>query len=199
MDDDVDFQSQLPELYNDSAVQPYAPSQPVAPTNDGWDYPQETLTNREIAEYQNQNQQGLRLFGTPLPNATPQQLNKLLAEIASVFQSDMAGHLGHPLTHVNLAIRWFTDSMSKTAPTDVRAYHSYNLYQYANDPLTVAFANFAARNNFTPELMQSILYWMGELEKEFHRTPVMPCRRLLHTDVHLSTLIIYQTPTTISW
>lgn len=97
------------------------------------------------------------------------QVQANIQQIASVFENDMAS-LGFVNQEIQACIGFFK-SMLANPPTRMPAKrHAYPMWQFSHDIQFMAFCNFAATQRFAPELIQSVAYWLGELEHFQHGT-----------------------------
>jgi hypothetical protein len=72
--------------------------------------------------------------------------------------------LGHPLSHIEQSVAFFK-SMLKKPPTKMPVKkHQYPMWQLRADPLFMAFCNFAWTIGCTPQFIQSVCWWLGEVE-----------------------------------
>ena len=149
------------DLYDGGDIQPYDPGMPVlaplSPAPDTWGDTSDTLTNREIAEYQGQRSSGsVQLFGQPMPaGTTPQQVQALLAELGAVYLNDFVGRLGYPSNLVQSAISFFMDNATKP-PRQVVPKHNFDLHGH-DDWLGNAFANHLQGLSGTQQQKQQFL------------------------------------------
>ena len=142
------------DLYQAGQIQPWEPSQPLAPSPaDDWgntDYGVDYLQEHRLS---------------PSSHGLPAHVEQNLAQITGIFYSDL-GQLGHPLAHIEAAANWFKKTLANP-PTSMPTRRSrFELYQYRGDLFMEHFANFAATIGMSQEMMQTICYWCGELEKK---------------------------------
>ncbi|MFK0090181.1 hypothetical protein ACIQUS_23160 [Pseudomonas sp. NPDC090755] len=166
------------DLYDGGGdIQPYSEGMPVlAPLSPApWRDSPDTLSNREIDEYQGQ-RSGPTLFGSPLPpGTTNQQINAVLGEIAGVFLSDFT-KLGYPSSLIQAAISFFMDNATK-APRQVRRQHQFKLPKdQQGDWLAEAFANHLQGLSGTLQQRQQFLdaglKWLVLANKKLNTKPV---------------------------
>lgn len=149
------------DTYDAGEIQPYSPSQPLAPAPE-WSGDTQ-LAPREHT-YQRQPQEGQTIFGQPLPPGVSfGQAVEAYRQLGDVFVSDFM-RLGHGVTNSQRAVAWFMDALSNP-PQKQRKLHSYNLYQHSNDHIFQAFANYASANNFSARFVSDACWWVTEASK----------------------------------
>ncbi|OPK06786.1 hypothetical protein [Pseudomonas sp. VI4.1] len=157
-------------------LQPYSQPLAPAPSPDWGGNGVDTLTSRELDEYQGQrSDQGLQIFGQTLPaGADPQHLAQTLNEIQALIASDLM-RLGHPQAYINAAISWFQNSARKT-PVRERKLHNFNLYNQAGDLAAESWANAMARAGATQDFISNCLWLLGELNKKLGESQDTPAQ-----------------------
>ncbi|MBU3055849.1 hypothetical protein [Pseudomonas indica] len=147
---------QQPDLHRQQEIQP--------------DY-----SNGDLATYhvgKKSNFQPNLFFGQPLPaNATAQDAEKMLTQMAGIFYSDMA-QLSHNSKFIDAAISWFrtTAFAMPTSMPPVR--HGFNLFGEKFDPAANSFGNAMAAVGANQEFVTSALWWLDEFAKRMQsQTP----------------------------
>lgn len=92
-----------------------------------------------------------------------QQAEQNFRNIANAFTNDMAS-LGYVQRDIDLCINWFKNSLSNPPQRMPVKNHSYNLWQYSNDPAMNHFANYAHQQKLSQNMIQSICYWLQQFE-----------------------------------
>jgi len=105
----------------------------------------------------------------PTSQPLPQQVEANVAAIATVFETDMAS-LGFVQRDIQLCINYFKQSLANPPTRMPQIRHKYQTWQFSNDPAFQAFCNWAATQRFPPELIQSVAYWLQQLEDFQHGT-----------------------------
>lgn len=93
----------------------------------------------------------------------PQNVEQNFQNIADCFTNDMAG-LGFVQKDIDKCIGWFRQSLTNPPQRMPAKKHNYNLWQYSNDAAMNAFANYAATQKFSQNLIQSICFWLQSFE-----------------------------------
>lgn len=96
---------------------------------------------------------------TPFPS---QQVEQNFNAMADTFERDFQG-LGYVQRDIDAVISWFKQSLTNPPKQQPRK-HNYNLYQYSNDPVMNAFANYAATKKLSAQMVAAICYWCQEFE-----------------------------------
>lgn len=142
--------SQDLDLYQGGDLQPYQPGGDLAPITpaDDWGEQPDYLSERSIQ---------------PLPS---QQAEQQFAQLANIFQNDFS-QLGHPQQHIDAALKWFKQALI-SPPKQQQKRNSYKLYQYSNDHVMIAFANFAQQQGFSQKFIENVCWWVNELENRMY-------------------------------
>jgi len=141
------------DLYSGGDLAPYQPGGDLAPLSpaDSWGVEPDYLSER------------------PTSQPLPQQVEANVAAIATVFEHDMAS-LGFVQRDIDKCINFFK-SMLVNPPTRMpQIRHKYQTWQFSHDIQFQAFCNYAATQKFPPELIQSVAYWLQQLEDYQHGT-----------------------------
>jgi len=142
------------DLYSNGDLAPYSPGtglQPISPADSWGETPVDYLAERPAS-----------------PSLDP-AVEQNVAAIADVFTTDMAS-LGFVQRDISKCIEFFK-SMLVNPPTRMPAKrHSYPTWQFSHDIQFQAFCNFAHTQKFPPELIQSVAFWLQELENFQHGT-----------------------------
>lgn len=144
------------DLYsNGGQIVPVQPGTDLAPYNpaDDWGNTPDYLDDRFE-----------RGFGQLDP-----QIEQNVAAIAEVFTADMTG-LGFAERDVQKCIAWFRQSLSNPPTKMPRKAHTYETWQFSHDVAFQHFCNYAHTQRFPPELIQSVAYWLQQLEDLQHGT-----------------------------
>jgi hypothetical protein len=144
-DSDLDIYS------NGGQVVPFAPDQPLAPTADEWGLEDsDFITERP---------------SSPSSGDLPAHVERNLGELTAAFYADFT-QLNHPQSHIQQSVQFFR-SMLKNPPTSMPAkHHNYpSMFQLSADPMFMAFCNFAWTIGATPQFIQSVCWWLQEIEK----------------------------------
>lgn len=138
------------DLYQNNDLAPYSPGTGLAPIQpaDDWGETPDYLSDRQTVPVQ------------PLPS---QQVEANFQQLATVFTNDFAS-LGYVQKDIDKCIAWFRNNLLNPVQRMPAKKHSYQLWQYSNDPVMNAFANYAATQRFPQSLIQSICYWVQQLE-----------------------------------
>lgn len=140
------------DLYQGGDLAPYSPGtglQPYSPAED-W--------GRTDVDY---------LSERPTSQPLPQQVEQNIAAIAEVFTNDFA-NLGYVMADINKIIGWFKQSLVSPVTRMPAKRHSYSMWQFSHDIQFMAFCNWAATQRFPQELIQSVAFWLQELENFQH-------------------------------
>jgi len=140
------------ELYQGGDLQPYSPGGDLAPLS-----PAEDWGNTDV-DY---------LSERPTSQPLPQQVEQNIAAIATVFEHDMAS-LGYVMADIQKCISWFKQSLVNPVTRMPAKRHKYQTWQFSHDPAFQAFCNYAATQRFPQELIQSVAYWLQQLEDFQH-------------------------------
>ncbi|VVQ05093.1 hypothetical protein [Pseudomonas fluorescens] len=152
------------DLYNSGGgeLQPYSPSQPLAPAPD---IGNTQLSNREIDEYTRYSGGGQAVFGVALPaGVSVEQVRQGFTTLGNVFVADFM-QLGHNVSQTQACVSWFMDAIVNP-PAKQQKRHSYNLYEHSNDATFQAFANFAHDHGFSPKLISDACWWVTTAAKK---------------------------------
>lgn len=139
------------DVYGGNDLQPYQPGTDLAPA-DSW--------GRTDVDYLDDRFE--RGFGQLDP-----QVEANVAAIAEVFTNDMAG-LGYVQRDIDKIIGWFKQSLVNPVTRMPRKAHAYETWQFSNDPAFQAFCNWAATQRFPQSLIQSVAYWLQQLDDFQH-------------------------------
>lgn len=150
------------ELYNSGGLQPYAPSQPLAPRADTWGV-------TDYSGHDTYSGGAVTFFGEPMA-CTAEQLEQIIGELSGAYQYAFAGQF--PQRHISAAIAWLQSQFDQP-PKGART--TFNLpREYASDPVAQRFAAHmqAAGANITM-VVKSIL-WLEEIAAKLNSqvTPV---------------------------
>ncbi|MDM9552982.1 hypothetical protein V0R52_12670 [Pseudomonas asiatica] len=152
------------DLYGPGDLAPYSPGglQPLAPAPSAdWNSGNDLLPTDYHAPGEGQ----VQVFGQPLPpGVTLEQVMQGYTQLGGVFVGDMM-KLRHNITHSQLAVKWFMDSITKT-PARQAAHHRYNLYEHVNDPIFQAFANYAHDHGFSQKLVTDTAWWVTTMGRK---------------------------------
>lgn len=107
--------------------------------------------------------------GQQVANINDPQVQQNIAAIASVFETDMAS-LGFVQKDINKCISWFKQTLVNPVQRMPAKKHSYETWQFSHDPAFQAFCNYAATQRFPKELIQSVAFWLQQLEDFQHGT-----------------------------
>lgn len=97
------------------------------------------------------------------------QVQQNIAAIADVFTNDMAG-LGFAQRDIQACINFFKQMLANPPTRMPQIRHKYQTWQFSHDIQFQAFCNFAWGKGLSHELIQSIAFWLGELEHFQHGT-----------------------------
>jgi len=149
------------DLYGGGDLQPYSPSQPLAPSPaDNWGN-----TDVDYLGGSQQHQTAPQLFGNPLPpGSTPQDAERAISMIAGSYMASMA-NWGHPASLINAAVQWLNTAATQPPRREQRR-HSYELHSQAGDPVAESFANYMVRFNASQEFVSNSIYFIEELERQ---------------------------------
>lgn len=111
-------------------------------------------------------------LGQPI-DATPRQVQEFIAYASGLYLADM-GKLGHPIKHINAALEFFQENITKPPPANVVRQHSYDLHDQAGDGLAEAFGNRMHRVGASQALISNSLYWLGQLATRLNTGTAMP-------------------------
>lgn len=152
MSKDIDF-------YSPGDLQPYSPSQPLAPAPaSDW---QHSPTDLLPIDYHTTGGSQPQVFGQPLPlGVTLEQITAAYSQLGGVFVGDML-KLRHNITHTQQAVKWFLDAITNP-PAKQAPLHRYNLYEHKGDVLFEAFANYAHDRGFSQKLIADTAWWVSE-------------------------------------
>lgn len=87
--------------------------------------------------------------------------------IANAFTNDMTG-LGFVQRDVDKCIAWFKNSLSNPPQRMPAKKHSYETWQFSHDVAFQHFCNYAATQRFPQSLIQSVAYWIQQLDDYIH-------------------------------
>lgn len=105
--------------------------------------------------------------GQQIVNLQDPQVQANIQNLANVFTTDMAS-LGFSQTDIQLCIGWFKQSLASPITRMPARKHNFELWQMSNDAGMNAFANFAWGKGLSQQLIQSICYWMAQLDDYQH-------------------------------
>lgn len=91
------------------------------------------------------------------------QVQQNLQQIASVFTTDMAS-LGFVQRDIDACIGFFKSMLANPPMQMPRKAHGYPMWQFSHDIQFMAFCNFAWGKGLSHELIQSVAYWLQQLE-----------------------------------
>lgn len=133
------------EVFHNGDLAPYSPGTvaPITPADSWGDVPVDYLSTHQ----------------TPFPS---QQVEQNFNAMADTFERDFQG-LGYVQRDIDAVISWFKQSLSNP-PKQQPKKHNYNLYQYSNDAVMNAFANYAATKKLSAQMVAAICYWCQEFE-----------------------------------
>lgn len=154
------------DLYGAGDLAPYSPSQPLAPASaPDWNAPTDLLP---VSHHSPNHGQPLIFGQYPLPpGITLEQVTAAYQQLGSGFVGDMM-RLHHNLTHSQLAVKWFMDSMTRTPAREPQR-HRYNLYEHVNDPVFQSFANYASDCGFSQKLITDACWWVSECGRKLNQ------------------------------
>jgi len=142
------------DLYSGGDLQPFSPGgdlQPYSPAADGWGVEPDYIAERPA-----------HALGQLEP-----QIEQNIAAIATVFEHDMAS-LGFVQADIQKCINWFKQSLASPVQRMPQIRHKYQTWQFSHDPAFQAFCNYAATQRFPQELIQSVAFWLQQLEDFQH-------------------------------
>jgi hypothetical protein len=146
------------DLYDGGGLQPYSPSQPLAPA------PDFGTTDVDLL-HESYTGGGQYILGEPLPpGVSIQQVTQAYQQLGNVFVADFL-QLGHNVSQTQKAVAWFMDAL-KNPPQQQRQHHRYNLFEHADDPIFQAFANYAHDNGFSAKFVQECCWWVSEASRK---------------------------------
>lgn len=137
------------DVFHNGDLAPYQPGtglQPFSPQDDWGNTDVDYLSERPTSQ--------------PLQDP---QIEQNFQAIATTFTTDMAS-LGFVQRDIDLCINWFRQSLTNPPTRMPQKNHSYNLWQYSNDPAMNHFAIYAQQHKLSQNMIQSICYWCQQLE-----------------------------------
>ncbi len=151
------------DLYQGGGIQPYSPSQPLAPAPDWSNTNTDVDLLRESTDTYTGG--GQMILGQPLPpGVSIKQVTEAYQQLGNIFSSDFIGKLGHNVSQTQKAVAWFMSALTNP-PAQQQKRHSYNLYEHTNDPIFQAFANYAHDNKFSAKMVSDCCWWVSEASR----------------------------------
>lgn len=148
-------------------LQPYSPSQPLAPAPD-WSATDVDLLRETTDSYPGD---GQMVLGQPLqPGVSLAQVTDAYKQLGNVFVGDFL-KLGHNISQTQKAVAWFMSALTNP-PKATQKHHKYNLYEHTNDPIFQAFANYASDNGFSAKFVSDACWWVTEASKRLNTQQV---------------------------
>jgi hypothetical protein len=157
------------DLYSNTDIQPYSPSQPLAPApSPDWGATDVDLL-RETNSYTGG---GQMVFGQqPLPpGVSIADVQAAFGQMATVFQADFQ-ILGHNPNHIQKASSWLMNAITNPSQQQ-RQRHRYNLFEHKSDPIFQAFANYAHDQGFSAKFVQDACWWVSEASRRLNAQQV---------------------------
>lgn len=148
MSNDLDLYS------NGGQIVPVSPGTDLAPLSPSQDW------GRTDVDYLDDRHE--RAFGQLDP-----QIEANVAAIAEVFTTDMAS-LGFVMADISKCVAWFKQNLINPPTRMPQKKHNYETWQFSHDIAFQAFCNYAATQRFPQELIQSVAYWLQQLDDFQH-------------------------------
>lgn len=101
--------------------------------------------------------------GQQVANLNDPAVQANINALAGAFEHDFQSW-GFVQRDIDLCVQWFKQSLANPITSMPPRRNAYNLWQLNNDPTMVAFANFAATQRFSQQLMQSVCWWIKQVE-----------------------------------
>ncbi|MEZ1837562.1 hypothetical protein QVM62_06835 [Pseudomonas putida] len=152
------------DVFNGGGLQPYSPSQPLAPAPVP-DFSGNTEVDLLRESTNNYTGGGQLLFGQyPVPAGfTVEQITEAYTRLAGSFCADMM-KCGMNVTQSQESVQWFLNAI-KNPPARKHYQHPYDLYEHRGDNLFEAYAAHAHSRGYPQRFITACAWWVTEAGK----------------------------------